>query len=274
MGRSKGGGHVSHTRYRYGMHTAVPYAAAARASAGRRLRHSILVARCFSLFFDCFIAANKRQPLPGIHLQGSHTRLLTTASPLLRHQLQSPEGLRSTQRKKKRMASSADLEIQCLADAAAYIERHGWPRSRLEGWRCAPVPRVSNPAHWDPYATVSPPSRHRRDSRIAGTGSARTRKSRGAPSLSSRWSRTLCSARLVRRCGACRARSRASPHPIRSRTTGTARKTRGTRPSLIGTPCVEINQCVGRVSGRTRRKILISTKVTPPRRTRARRSSP
>ena len=49
------------------------------------------------------------------------------------------------------MASSADLEIQCLADAAAYIERHGWPRSRLEGWRCAPVPRVSNPAHWDPY---------------------------------------------------------------------------------------------------------------------------
>ena len=48
------------------MHTAVPYAAAARASAGRRLRHSILVARCFSLFFDCFIAANKRQPLPGI----------------------------------------------------------------------------------------------------------------------------------------------------------------------------------------------------------------
>ena len=53
------------------------------------------------------------------------------------------------------MASSADLEIQCLADAAAYIERHGWPRSRLEGWRCAPVPRVSNPAHWDPYATVS-----------------------------------------------------------------------------------------------------------------------
>ena len=49
------------------------------------------------------------------------------------------------------MASSADLEVQCLADAAAYIERHGWPRSRLEGWRCAPVPRVSNPAHWDPY---------------------------------------------------------------------------------------------------------------------------
>ena len=174
----------------------------------------------------------------------------------------------------KGMASSADLEIQCLADAAAYIERHGWPRSRLEGWRCAPVPRVSNPAHWDPYATVSPPSRHRRDSRIAGTGSARTRKSRGAPSLSSRWSRTLCSARLVRRCGACRARSRASPHPIRSRTTGTARKTRGTRPSLIVTPCVEINQCVGRVSGRTRRKILISTQVTPPRRTKARRSSP
>jgi len=49
------------------------------------------------------------------------------------------------------MASSADIEVQCLADAAAYIERHGWPRSRLAGWRCAPVPRVSNPAHWDPY---------------------------------------------------------------------------------------------------------------------------
>ena len=51
--------------------------------------------------------------------------------------------------------TSDDIEVQCLADAAAYIERYGWPRSRLEGWRCAPVPRVSNPAHWDPY-WVSP----------------------------------------------------------------------------------------------------------------------
>jgi hypothetical protein len=176
----------------------------------------------------------------------------------------------------KGMASSADLEIQCLADAAAYIERHGWPRSRLEGWRCAPVPRVSNPAHWDPYATVSPPSRHRRDSRIAGTGSARTRKSRGAPSLSSRWSRTVCSARPVRRCGACLGHCRVKRRRTPSRTTGVVHRIPGTRPSPIVTPCVEINQCRSRRgdSGRTRRKILISTQVTPLRRTRARRSSP
>ena len=174
------------------------------------------------------------------------------------------------------MASSADLEIQSLADAAAYIERHGWPRSRLEGWRCAPVPRVSNPAHWDPYATVSPPSRHRRDSRIAGTGSARTRKSRGAPSLSSRWSRTVCSARPVRRCGACLGHCRVKRRRTPSRTTGVVHRIPGTRPSPIVTPCVEINQCRSRRgdSGRTRRKILISTQVTPLRRTRARRSSP
>jgi hypothetical protein len=38
------------------------------------------------------------------------------------------------------MASSADLEVQCLADAAAYIERHGWPRSRLEGLCGAAAP--------------------------------------------------------------------------------------------------------------------------------------
>ncbi len=174
------------------------------------------------------------------------------------------------------MASSADLEVQCLADAAAYIERHGWPRSRLEGWRCAPVPRVSNPAHWDPYATVSPPSRHRRDSRIAGTGSARTTRSRGALSTSSRWSRTLFSARLVRRCGACLGHCRVKRRRTPSRTTGVVHRIPGTRPSPIVTPCVEINQCRSRRgdSGRTRRKILISTQVTPPRRTKARRSSP
>ena len=170
-----------------------------------------------------------------------------TAAPTARHLLQSFSQGYLTARHKG-MASSADLEIQCLADAAAYIERHGWPRSRLEGWRCAPVPRVSNPAHWDPYATVSPPpSRHRRDSRIAGTGSARTTRSREAPNLSSRWSRTLCSARLVRRCGACRAPSRASPHLTPSQTTGTVLRTRGTRPSPIVRPCVENNQC--RVDG-------------------------
>ena len=38
-----------------------------------------------SLFFDCFLAANKRQPLPGIHLQG-RSHKATTASPRFRHQ--------------------------------------------------------------------------------------------------------------------------------------------------------------------------------------------
>ena len=90
------------------------------------------------------------------------------------------------------MASSADLEVQLLADAAAYIERHGWPRSRLEGWRCAPVPRVSNPAHWDPYATVSPPSRHRRDSRTTQVLDQSARGGRAEPQVRPRAGRGLC----------------------------------------------------------------------------------
>ena len=208
----------------------------ARARERRRCGGSSWLRVASFCYFDCFLAAAP-----------------TTA----RHLLQSfSQGYgincnAQTAGLKKEMASSADLEVQCLADAAAYIERHGWPRSRLEGWRCAPVPRVSNPAHWDPYATVSPPSRHRRDSRIAGTGSARTRKSRGAPSLSSRWSRTLCSARLVRRCGACLGHCLGQAAPIPSRTTGVVHRIPGTRPSPIVTPCVEINQC--RRSRSTRR---------------------
>ena len=87
------------------------------------------------------------------------------------------------------MASSADLEIQSLADAAAYIERHGWPRSRLEGWRCAPVPRVSNPAHWDPY-WISPHEEVARSPKCGAAapagpalGQIRTRFARGRLAL-------------------------------------------------------------------------------------------
>ena len=125
-----------------------------------------------------------------------------TAAPTARHLLQSFSQGYLTARHKG-MASSADLEIQCLADAAAYIERHGWPRSRLEGWRCAPVPRVSNPAHWDPYATVSPPSRHRRDSRITQVLDQSARGSREEPQVRPRAGRGLCAVQGL--CGAAAA---------------------------------------------------------------------
>ena len=48
-------------------------------------------------------------------------------------------------------ARAKELELSLLSEAATHVERHGWPRERLQGWRCAAVPRLSNPADCDPY---------------------------------------------------------------------------------------------------------------------------
>ena len=161
------------------------------------------------------------------------------------------------------MASSADLEIQCLADAAAYIERHGWPRSRLEGWRSAPVPRVSNPAHWDPY-WISPHDEVARSPKYV-----------------------LSLVADFVQCKACAALRRL-PGPLSGKsapdsladdwhcTQNTWDPAVAYCKALCGKQPVSRRWRGGRHgdSGRTRRKILISTQVTPPRRTRARRSNP
>ena len=133
----------------------------ARARRDDPLRRSSLVASCFFLYYFGFCTAaptytDCQASIAKFHKATYSEPALPASIRLLAqhvssHSVKEAHRQRNSVKKKKEMASSADLEIQCLADAAAYIERHGWPRSRLEGWRCAPVPRVSNPAHWDPY---------------------------------------------------------------------------------------------------------------------------
>ena len=47
--------------------------------------------------------------------------------------------------------SLAALELRLLGEAGDFVEKRGWPRSKLEGWRCVAVPRIANPSAWDPY---------------------------------------------------------------------------------------------------------------------------
>ncbi len=246
--------------YRYASaycYTVLLYRRPGRARAFATGCGSILISRCFPLFFDCFLAANKRQPLPGIHLQGALTRLLQRARSY---------GINCNRRR---------------ACAAHSVKKKEWPAAPTSKSSASPTPRRTlNATAGRVRAWRAGGARRCRACRTRRTGirtgSARTTRSREAPNLSSRWSRTVCSARLVRRCGACLGHCRVKRRRTPSRTTGVVHRIPGTRPSPIVTPCVEINQFRSRRgdSGRTRRKILISTQVTPPRRTKARRSSP
>ena len=47
--------------------------------------------------------------------------------------------------------SLAALELRLLGEAGDFVEKRGWPRSKLEGWRCVAVPRIAKPSAWDPY---------------------------------------------------------------------------------------------------------------------------
>ena len=186
----------------------------------------------------------------------------------------------------QRARSSASIRL-LAQHVSSHSVKEAWPAAPTSKSSASPTPRRTlNATAGRVPAWRAGGARRCRACRTRRTGirtgSARTRKSRGAPSTSSRWSRTLCSVRLVRRCGACLGHCRVKRRRTPSRTTGVVRRIPGTRPSPIVTPCVEINQCRSRRwrggrrgdSGRTRRKILISTQVTPLRRTRARRSSP